>query len=81
MTGIQDALEKADSRRDFALSLCPPVTVQAICQWVKRGWVPPHRALEIEAKYGVDRALLVKPTLAPLLDSPVRYLQQREVQS
>lgn len=71
MTGIQTAIEKAGSRREFALSLDPPITVQAVCQWVKRGWVPPHRALEIERRYGIDRAYLVKPELVALVGEPV----------
>jgi hypothetical protein len=70
MSGIETAIVKAGDRRTFALSLNPPVTVQAVGQWVKRGWVPPQRALEIEAKYGVDRAHLVKPTLVALVGEP-----------
>lgn len=71
MTGIQTAIDKAGSRRDFALSLVPPVTVQAVAQWVRRGWVPPSRALQIERLYGVDRAYLVKPELVALVGEPV----------
>lgn len=70
MTGIQTAIDKAGSRRDFALSLDPPVTVQAVAQWVKRGWVPPFRAMQIERLYGVDRAYLVKPELVALVGEP-----------
>jgi hypothetical protein len=70
MSGIETAIAKAGDRRTFALSLNPPVTVQAVCQWVKRGWVPPTRALEIETLYRVDRALLVKPSLIPLVGEP-----------
>jgi hypothetical protein len=81
MSGIQTVLAKAGSRRAFAQSLNPPVTVQAVCQWIKRGWVPPARALEIEAMYGVGRALPVKPALAGLLDSRTRSRLGREVQS
>jgi DNA-binding transcriptional regulator YdaS (Cro superfamily) len=71
MSGIEKAVAKAGSRRAFADSLCPPVSVQAICQWVRRGWVPPGRAIEIERLYGVDRAYLVKPTLVELVGEPV----------
>jgi hypothetical protein len=71
MTGIETAIEKAGSRRAFADSLTPPVTVQALCQWVRRGWVPPARALEIEQLYGVDRAYLVKPELVALVGAPI----------
>jgi hypothetical protein len=44
--------------------------VQAVCQWVRRGWVPPQRALEIERLYDVDRAYLVKPDLVALVGEP-----------
>lgn len=81
MTAIQTAVDMAGSRSDLAQSLNPPVTVQAVCQWIMRGWVPMHRALEIERLYGIDRALLVKPALAVLLDSPAGHRQGREVQS
>ena len=67
MTGLELAIAKAGSRQTFADSLNPPVSVQAICQWVKRGWVPPQRALEIEGLYRVDRSLLVKPELVALV--------------
>lgn len=70
MTGIDTAIAKAGTRRAFAESLTPRVTVQAVCQWVKRGWVPPRRALEIERLYGVDRAYLVKPDLVDLVGAP-----------
>lgn len=71
MTGIEVAIAKAGTRRAFAQSLSPTVTVQALCQWVRRGWVPPQRALEIERLYGVDRAYLVKPDLVALVGEPV----------
>jgi hypothetical protein len=70
MSGLETAITNAGSRRTFALSLNPPVSVQAVGLWVKRGWVPPARALEIEAKYGVDRAYLVKPSLVALVGEP-----------
>lgn len=71
MTGIENAIARAGGRRAFADSLEPPVTVQAVCQWVRRGWVPPRRALEIERRYGVDRAYLVKPDLVDLVGEPL----------
>ena len=70
MSGIETAIAKAGGRRAFADSLSPPVTVQAVCQWVRRGWVPPQRALEIEDRYDVDRAYLVKPSLVALVGQP-----------
>jgi DNA-binding transcriptional regulator YdaS (Cro superfamily) len=70
MTGIETAITKAGGRRAFADSLNPPVSVQAVCQWVRRGWVPPRRAMEIERLYAVDRAYLVKPDLVDLVGEP-----------
>ena len=74
MTGIQSAIIKAGTRRVFADSLSPPVTVQAVCQWVRRGWVPPARAMEIERIYDIDRAHLVKPDLVALVGAPLSDL-------
>lgn len=71
MTGVEKAIAQAGGRRAFADSLNPPVSVQAVCQWVRRGWVPPARALEIERRYGVDRAYLVKPELVALVGAPL----------
>ena len=74
MTGIQSAISKAGTRRVFADSLSPPVTVQAVCQWVRRGWVPPARAMEIERIYDIDRAHLVRPDLVALVGAPLSDL-------
>ena len=74
MTGIEAAIGKAGTRRAFAASLNPPISVQALCQWVRRGWVPPARALEIEKRYGIDRAHLVKPELVALVGEPLSDL-------
>lgn len=65
MSGIEDAIVAAGGRNPLAQQL--GVTVQALCQWVQRGWVPAQRALEIERLYGVPRARLLKPELAALL--------------
>ena len=74
MIGIETAIAKASGRRAFAASLNPSVSVQAVGHWVKHGWVPPARALEIERLYRIHRALLVKPALALLLDDQHRSL-------
>jgi len=61
MTSLDRAIERAGSRIAFANAL--GVTQQAVCQWVRRGWVPPARALEIEDLYAIPRAELMKPEL------------------
>jgi DNA-binding transcriptional regulator YdaS (Cro superfamily) len=67
---IERAIERAGSRAAFAESL--GVTVQAVCQWVRRGWLPPARALEIEKLYAVPRAEMMKPALRAIMDTPRR---------
>jgi hypothetical protein len=37
VTGIDTAITKAGGRRAFAKSLQPPVSLQAVFQWVRRG--------------------------------------------
>jgi len=81
MTGIETAIAQAGSRQTFANRLDPQVTVQAVCQWVRRGWVPPQRALELERLYGVDRANLVKPDLVDLVHDQNSIRPGQEVQS
>jgi DNA-binding transcriptional regulator YdaS (Cro superfamily) len=68
MTPIETAIDRAGSRTNFAKAL--GVTVQAVCQWVKRDWVPVSRALQIEDLYGVPRAELMKPELRAIITAP-----------
>lgn len=81
MTGFDTAIVKGGSRRAFAESFQPPVSVQPVFQWARRGWVPPQRALEIERLHGVDRALLVKSGLEVLLDDQSGGRRGQEAQS
>jgi DNA-binding transcriptional regulator YdaS (Cro superfamily) len=67
MNAIERAIERAGSRAAFAKTL--GVTVQAVCQWVSRGWVPPARALEIEDLYAVPRVELMKPELRAIIQA------------
>ena len=67
MNPIERAIERAGGRTAFAKTL--GVTVQAVCQWVKRGWVPPARALEIEDLYSVPRVELMKPALRAIIQA------------
>lgn len=43
------------------------VTQQAVSAWLRRGWVPTKRAMEIEYLYGVPRQELINPRLANLI--------------
>lgn len=64
-SGIEDAVALAGGQAVLARQL--GVTIQALGPWVKRGWVPTQRALQIESMYGVPRVRLLKPELAALL--------------
>ena len=68
MNPIERAIGRAGSRAVFADAL--GVTVQAVCQWVRRGWVPTARALEIEKLYAVPRADMMKPALRAIMEAP-----------
>jgi len=46
------------------------VTHQAVYNWRKRGWVPPNRAVTIEAAFKIDRRRLLKPSLVAALYAP-----------
>lgn len=67
-SGIADALQRAGNQKALALQL--GVTQQAVSIWLRRGWVPVRRAVEIEAQFGIPRARLISPRLADLVDLP-----------
>lgn len=67
-TGIADALKQAGNQVALAERL--GVSQQAVSIWLRRGWVPVRRALEIEAQFGIPRARLISPRLADLVDLP-----------
>ena len=66
-TGIQEAVDKLGSQEALAGLL--GVTKQAVQKFVKKGYVPLRRAVEIEAQTGVDRKRLVDPRVVDLLSS------------
>jgi len=66
VSGIADALFEAGSQAQLAERL--GVSQQAVSIWLRRGWVPVRRALEIEAQFGIPRARLISPRLADLVD-------------
>lgn len=68
MTGIDRAVEMAEGAVPLAAKL--GVSHQAVFQWVKRGWVPLARAIEIESIYGIPRRTLLKPELVEALEAP-----------
>lgn len=62
---IKLAVKRAGGAPSLAAFL--KVSHQAVYGWISRGWFPPARAIQIEKKYKVPRADLVKPELAKLL--------------
>jgi DNA-binding transcriptional regulator YdaS (Cro superfamily) len=67
MTGIKKAVDLAGGANALAHKL--GVTHQAIYVWMRKGWVPAQRALEIEHLFDIPRVELFKPELAALLTS------------
>lgn len=51
-----------------AVAKCLGVSRQAVCKWLKRGWPPSARVVEISAQYGIPRSDLLDPRLAELVD-------------
>lgn len=67
MTGTKKAIELAGGATALAAKL--GVTHQAVYVWLRRGWVPAQRALEIEGLFDIPRTELFKPELSALLAS------------
>ena len=67
-TGISEAVVKAGGQVNVAEAL--EVTQQFISLSLRRGYVPPRRAVEIETQFGVPRRRLINPRLADLVDLP-----------
>lgn len=67
-TGIEKAVEAVGSQLKLATEL--DVSPQAVFNWVKQGYVPTGRILEIEKRYGIDRTELIDPKLLRLLRLP-----------
>ena len=66
-TGIEDAIGVAGTQAKLADDL--GVTQQAVSIWLRRGWVPLRRAMELETLYGVPRRQLINPRIADLTEA------------
>lgn len=62
------AIERAGGIIRFTKAM--GVSHQAIYSWRKRGWVPPERALVIEAVFGIERSQLMNPDLVRAVSGP-----------
>jgi DNA-binding transcriptional regulator YdaS (Cro superfamily) len=69
---IREAINRAGGVFKFAKAM--GVTHQAVYYWLKRGFVPPERAVAIEAIFKVDRNRTMDPALVEVLNTPVADL-------
>lgn len=65
ISGIQEAADIVGG--PVALAARLGISRQAVHNFVRRGFVPLRRAIEIEAQTGVDRKRLVDPAIVDLL--------------
>ena len=66
-SGIELAVEAATSQEALAQKL--GVSQQAVSEWVRRGWVPLRRAVEIEMLLAIPRVKLVNPRVLEMIDA------------
>ena len=64
MTGIEKAIDKAGGASPLAAKL--GVSHQAVYVWLRNGWVPSKRAIELERLFDIPRVELFKPELSAL---------------
>jgi len=69
-TGVSLAVKILGGPAATARRMSPPLTPQAISNFVAKGYVPPERAVELERLAGVPREDLVKASLRMLVVSP-----------
>ncbi|CAB4241005.1 Putative bacterial antitoxin YdaS [uncultured Caudovirales phage] len=65
MTGIEQAIHAAGSQKRLAELL--GCSQQNVSFWLRQGYCPPERVVEVEQATGIDRALLINPKLLDLL--------------
>lgn len=65
-SGVRQAVAAAGSQVSLAkqLGVSPP----AVNLWLRRGWVPLRRAMEIETLFGVPRACTMNPRVKDLVN-------------
>jgi hypothetical protein len=65
MTGIEDAIYAAGSQAKLAKVL--GCTQQNVGFWLRQGYCPAERVIEVEQATGVPRVRLINPKLVDLL--------------
>jgi hypothetical protein len=63
---LDDAVKKIGGARKVAAKM--KVSHQAVYVWIKRGWAPMKRAIQLERMTGIPRAKLIDPQIAKLLN-------------
>ncbi|MBA4315602.1 MAG: hypothetical protein C0422_09805 [Alcaligenaceae bacterium] len=66
ISGIEQAFINSKLTQEGFASVLG-VSQQAVSSWLKRGYAPAGRAVEIESLYGVPRASLLSPKLRSLV--------------
>lgn len=66
------ALDLAIDRGGGIIKFCQRLNIshQAVYNWRKRGWVPPERALVIEAVFGISRTDMMNPDIVRAVSAP-----------
>lgn len=69
------ALDLAIERGGGIIQFCKKlkVTHQAVYNWKIRGWVPPERAVAIEAVFGIPRTDMMNPDLVRAISAPPHH--------
>lgn len=65
MTGIEEAIYAAGSQTKLAKML--GCTQQNVGFWLRQGYCPAERVIEVEQATGIPRARLINPKLVDLL--------------
>lgn len=60
--GIDEAVYRSEKSQTRLAELLG-CTSQSVNQWVRQGWVPLDRAIQIEELYGIPRQRLIEPEL------------------
>ena len=52
------AVQAVGGRRQLATKLSPPVSRQAIEQWIRKGEIPPRRVPQVASATGIPKGVL-----------------------
>jgi transposase-like protein len=66
IAAIKDAVQRGGGIVKFAKAM--GISHQAVYHWYRRGWVPLHRAVTMEALFGVPSTAVMDPAVLRALD-------------